>query len=142
VSKDYEVWRNGRLVDASVTGMLCVHHVGLAPGMWCSECSKLSEPQPGTLEYAERMADQHGDFDDAAVEDGMDNEGVSRVTEPHAYVIEVLVNAGSITQFWKTYDDFEFERTDDRDSAEGYRELLISDGYSPEHLRVVGLVTL
>jgi hypothetical protein len=158
MSKEHEVWKDGRLIDASVSGMVCVHHVGVSPGMVCSACTYMRvyvEPQPGTLEYAERMADQHGDFDDAAIEDGMDPASEEarrrfltepvvrpRSPEPHAYVIEVLVNAGSMSEHWGTYDDIEFTRTDERGEAEEYRLRLIEDGYVPEHLRVVGLVTL
>lgn len=29
-------------------------------------------PQPGTLAYAQMVAEQHGDLEDAAIEDGMD----------------------------------------------------------------------
>ena len=32
----------------------------------------LSDPKPGTLEYAQMVAEKYGDLDDAAVEDGMD----------------------------------------------------------------------
>lgn len=29
-------------------------------------------PKPGTLAYAQMVAEQHGDLEDAAIEDGMD----------------------------------------------------------------------
>ena len=63
------------------------------------------------------------------------------MTAPHAYVIEVLVNAGSFGEHWMMWRD-EFERSDNRADADRERDLLIEYGYSPDHLRVVGLVTL
>ncbi len=60
-------------------------------------------------------------------------------TAPHAWAIEVLYNAGSMSEHWKIYRD-EFEQSDDRGDADRERALLIEDGFPPEHVRVVGLV--
>lgn len=37
-----------------------------------SGLSERDDPKPGTLEYAQMVAEKYGDLDDAAVEDGMD----------------------------------------------------------------------
>lgn len=34
-----EEWRNGRLVDSALSEGVCVHLVGLTPGMWCGSCN-------------------------------------------------------------------------------------------------------
>lgn len=60
--------------------------------------------------------------------------------EPHSYAIEVLVNPGSMAEYWSLYRD-EFEQSDEREEADQERALLLEDGFPPEHVRVVGLVT-
>jgi hypothetical protein len=34
-----EQWRNGRLVDPDLSEEICVHLVGLTPGLWCGACN-------------------------------------------------------------------------------------------------------
>lgn len=41
------------------------------------ECEESCEgPEPGTLEYAQMVAEKYGDLEDAAIEDGMDPQPV------------------------------------------------------------------
>lgn len=62
--------------------------------------------------------------------------------EPHAYVIEMLVNADSFSEHWIVYNGDEFTRSDDRDDAERELTMLVGeDGYSSDHVRIAGLVT-
>lgn len=58
---------------------------------------------------------------------------------PVSYAIEVLYNAGSMSEHWQVYRD-EFEQSEDREDADRERALLIEDGFPAEHVRVVGLV--
>lgn len=34
-----EQWRNGRLVDPDLSEEICVHLVGVTPGLWCGACN-------------------------------------------------------------------------------------------------------
>lgn len=34
-----EEWRDGRLVSPSMSETICVHFVGLTPGLWCGACN-------------------------------------------------------------------------------------------------------
>lgn len=61
--------------------------------------------------------------------------------EPHAYTVEVLHNPGRPSERWVAVADFEFE-AGAREDAEAEMEEMREDGFSAEHLRVVGLVVV
>lgn len=59
---------------------------------------------------------------------------------PHAYGVEVLVNAASSSPYWRLEDE---DVCDTAEQAENLREQLIEDvGYDATHLRVVSLTAL
>lgn len=51
-----EQWRSGRLVDPTLTESLCVHLVGLTPGLWCGACNTHPE-HPDRTPLATRTGD-------------------------------------------------------------------------------------
>lgn len=65
--------------------------------------------------------------------------GQTSTTEPHAYTIELLMNPGGPGERWRPVDDFDFQPNEDKSRADSERDLFIEDGYSPDHVRVVGL---
>ena len=61
-------------------------------------------------------------------------------TEPHAFGVEVQVNPGSVSAYWRLYDEEDPPPT--VEDAEAQRDALIEVGYSPEHLRIVAVTVV
>src|SRR5690606_28694200 len=62
------------------------------------------------------------------------------IGKPHAYGVEVLVNAGTASAYWQLEDD-EGPR-DTEEGAEDVRDMMLAEGYRLDHLRIVALTVV
>lgn len=62
------------------------------------------------------------------------------IGKPHAYGVEVLVNAGRPSAYWQLEDD-EGPR-DTEEGAEDVRDMMLAEGHRLDHLRIVALTVV